>query len=128
MSTTIAPERESSMLRVVVPVEDGILADFDDFLANLDVVDVDPATLTVMSRQTVRPPSRKPAELASWVAQYHPDVVVFSELTDDERDLYARLGIAVAVPPLRKDANTIAQEQAVNYTAGDTSPPLRALS
>ena len=128
MSATIAPGRENRMVRIVVPVEDGILADFDDFLANLDVVDVDPATLAVTSRQTVRPPSRRPVELANWVAQYHPDVVVFSELGGIERDLYARLGIDVAVPPLREDADKIARDQAVNYTATDTASPRRALS
>jgi len=90
-------EKENTIMRIAIPLADGLLALHFGHCEQFALLDVDPATRQILKREDVVPPPHQPGLLPPWLAERGVQVVIAGGMGQRAVALFNQQGIQVHV-------------------------------
>ena len=84
-------------MRIAIPLADGRLSMHFGHCERFALVNVDPGTGKIMSREDVAPPAHEPGVLPKWLAEQGVNVIIAGGMGQRAQGLFAEKGIRVLV-------------------------------
>lgn len=85
------------MVRIALPVADGLLCMHFGHCEAFALIDADPGTRSIISSELVQAPPHQPGLLPKWLSQRGAEVVIAGGMGGRARDIFQQQGIAVVM-------------------------------
>ena len=95
-------------MKIAIPLADGRLAMHFGHCAAFALLDVDPASKTVLKREDVPAPPHQPGLLPPWLAERGVNMVIAGGMGQRALDLFSQQGIQVVVGAPAETPETLA--------------------
>jgi predicted Fe-Mo cluster-binding NifX family protein len=90
-------EKESSIMRIAIPVAEGKLAMHFGHCEQFALIDTDPETKTIVKVAMETPPAHEPGVLPKWLAEKGANVIIGGGMGSRAQSLFAEQKIEVVV-------------------------------
>jgi len=113
-------EKETSVMRIAIPLAEGKLALHFGHCQEFALVDVDPKTGEVRRTEKANPPDHAPGVLPRWLAEQGAEIILAGGMGSRAQNLFAENGIQVIVGAPAKAPEDLARDyMAGTLEAGD---------
>jgi ATP-binding protein involved in chromosome partitioning len=107
-------------MKIALPTANGILCMHFGHCEQFTLIDVDPATKSILKREAVTPPPHEPGLLPPWLAQQGVNAIIAGGMGQRALQLFTERGIQVVVgAPAEEPGKLVELYLAGQLTSGD---------